>query len=898
MTVLSSLFKKRKMFELLVRTVLVFPLFWYCFPVSIAFAQITPDDSLGDESSTLTQDAEVKEQLVDLIKGGAERGNNLFHSFSEFNISEGAKVYFDNPEGVANILTRVTGNNISQILGTLGVNGSANLFMLNPNGIIFGEGARLDVAGSFLATTADRFVFENGFDYSASNPTAPPLLTVNLPIGLQFGNKAEAIVNRSITVDSEDFPVGLQLHHEQNLTLVGGDILLEGGKITNSFGRVELASVAPNSTVNLLADAHSWQLNFDRTVGFRDIILSQSAVINTTGSGGGDITLRGKRVILKDGSDIFAPTLSENNGGTIKINASESLELIGGQLDDRLFAVLDASTEGTGSAGNIEIATNSLRLVNGGIIRMRIYDEGNGGNINIKANEIELSGLTADGIDPSNIFSVVEEGAKGNGGNVNIEANRLRLEDGAQIGLATRGEGNAGNVNLLVTDSIDIAGILENQAPDGSVQIFSSGLFAGVESDATGSGGNLTIETGSLRLTDGARVSASTFGQGDAGDLSVIARDIEVNGIVIDDIGSFNGLLANVEAGATGAGGNLNITTDRLRILNGGQVSASSFGNGNAGNVRVTAKSIELSGTSSDGKYLSSLEAASTTPFNAGFLNINTENLSIRDGAQVSVSNRDFQGDAGNLSIKADRINLSNGATLSANVNTGDRGNIDLRANNIQLRGGSQINTNATGMSVGGNISIASDNLVLLEKSSIATNAMKNFGGRINIDTVGLFRSPDSIISAASELGSSFSGIVEINSLEIDPQSALVDLPEATVEPEPQVVTSCSTQRDYSLVVSGRGGIPENPVQTLGNSTVWSDLRLFPSDGVARPDNRDGSEKLKTEAKTRNFSDYSAPIEAQQWQRNDRGNLELIAMKDSQPWQTTPNCFQLEQNRR
>jgi filamentous hemagglutinin family protein len=156
-------------------------------------AQITPDGSLGNESSRVRQ-GKIKGIPSDIMDKGARRGQNLFHSFSEFNINEGRAAYFTNPTGVNNIFSRVTGANISKLFGTLGVLGNANLYFLNPNGIIFGPNARLDLNGSFIGTTADSVIFDNGYQFSASNPTAPPLLTVNIPIGLGIRENAGDIV--------------------------------------------------------------------------------------------------------------------------------------------------------------------------------------------------------------------------------------------------------------------------------------------------------------------------------------------------------------------------------------------------------------------------------------------------------------------------------------------------------------------------------------------------------------------------------------------------------------------------------------------------------------------------------------------------------------------------------
>ncbi|HEY9607212.1 MAG TPA: DVUA0089 family protein [Allocoleopsis sp.] len=167
--------------------------FAIAFSGSPALAQITPDGSLGAETSVVTPNVSIGGLPADRIDGGATRGANLFHSFLEFNVGNGQRVYFANPTGIENILSRVTGNNLSNIFGTLGVNGGANLFLLNPNGIIFGPNAKLDIGGSFVASTADSVVFDNGFAFSATNPQAPPLLTISVPIGLQFGSKAGAI---------------------------------------------------------------------------------------------------------------------------------------------------------------------------------------------------------------------------------------------------------------------------------------------------------------------------------------------------------------------------------------------------------------------------------------------------------------------------------------------------------------------------------------------------------------------------------------------------------------------------------------------------------------------------------------------------------------------------------
>ncbi|MEG3888804.1 filamentous hemagglutinin N-terminal domain-containing protein, partial [Microcoleus sp. herbarium19] len=199
-----------------------------------AIAQIVPDNTLGPESSRAVPDT-VNNLPSDRISGGATRGSNLFHSFREFNINEGRAAYFENPSGISNIFTRVTGSNRSNILGTLGVLGNGNLFLINPKGIVFGPNARLDLRGAFIGSTADSIVFNNGFEFSSTNPQTLPLLTVNIPVGLRFRDNPGTIVNQSTASGKVNLPaspvpvpisdrVGLAVDPGQTLALIGGEI--------------------------------------------------------------------------------------------------------------------------------------------------------------------------------------------------------------------------------------------------------------------------------------------------------------------------------------------------------------------------------------------------------------------------------------------------------------------------------------------------------------------------------------------------------------------------------------------------------------------------------------------------------------------------------------------------
>ncbi|MEG3845252.1 filamentous hemagglutinin N-terminal domain-containing protein, partial [Microcoleus sp. herbarium14] len=246
----------------------------------IVNAQIVPDNTLGAENSVVTPNVNINGIVSDRIDGGAIRGANLFHSFEQLSVLEGRGAYFTNPAGILNILSRVTGANRSDILGRLGVTGNANLFLINPKGIVFGPAASLDVQGSFLATTADAVKLGDAGLFSATQPSSSNLLTIS-PSALWFNSMAAGpIVNRSQAPSSIDrpnsggLPPGLQVQQSRTLALVGGNVLLESGRLTAAGGRIELGSVAGVGEVSLSLSGNNFVLGYDSINNFGNISLS------------------------------------------------------------------------------------------------------------------------------------------------------------------------------------------------------------------------------------------------------------------------------------------------------------------------------------------------------------------------------------------------------------------------------------------------------------------------------------------------------------------------------------------------------------------------------------------------------------------------------------------------
>ena len=197
---------KRKLSQFLRLTFLTFlwfPAIEVWRPI-YGLAQVVPDGTLN--TTVAPAPPQQGNGNVFLIQGGTSAGNNLFHSFDRFSLPTGTGAFFDNALEIRNIFSRVTGGELSNIDGFIRANGAANLFLLNPNGIVFGPNASLELGGSFLATSADSIVFEDGTFFSATNTQGQPLLTVSVPVGLQFGNAPGDIVNQSQFLGSEPPP--------------------------------------------------------------------------------------------------------------------------------------------------------------------------------------------------------------------------------------------------------------------------------------------------------------------------------------------------------------------------------------------------------------------------------------------------------------------------------------------------------------------------------------------------------------------------------------------------------------------------------------------------------------------------------------------------------------------
>jgi filamentous hemagglutinin family protein len=638
---------------------------------ALAQSLIVPDESLGGERSVIIS-LDANGFPIDVIAGGSLRGLNLFHSFREFNINVDRGAYFRNRDNkTQNILARVTGSNRSEILGTLGVvNGRGitsqpNLFLINPNGVIFGSSAALDVAGSFVTTTANAVQFSDQGVFDTVNADIPGLLNIN-PSALLFNQvsrPAEIIVQSSrgipilgdfinprfqpinILPDRSIIPSfpGLQVGDQKTLALVGGDILLSNSALSVDGGRIELGSIDGAGDVSLIPVAEGFVLGYEKISNFGKIKW-ESSIINANGLGGGSLQIRAAYLLTtadNSFSGISAQTQGDENGGEILIRADKAIQLDNaaitatvaplakGKGNKITIETLNLSLNGGDSsiltrnfgnnqAGDILIQSQELTLSNGAGVLTSALGSGNAGNLTIQASKfIDVSGTTIFNEEklPGGLQADIM--GTGTGGSVLIKTPRLIVRDGATVSARTN-NGTGGRITINASESVELLN-------GGSIKTQTFGR---------GNAGSIIIETKRLKTTVGSEITASAGfrSQGNAGNIRIVATDtVELVGV--------GGIIAAVLGGA-GEGGNLSIDTKSLILREGGTVSSEAITRTRGGNIYIFADLVEVNGYDPRGFSPSQITTRTASLNNdpSGDIIIDTRQINIQDGGDVQLS--------------------------------------------------------------------------------------------------------------------------------------------------------------------------------------------------------------------------------------------------------------------
>jgi large exoprotein involved in heme utilization and adhesion len=585
-------------------------------------------------------------------------------------------------------------------------------------------------AALFFASTANSVIFGNGFTFSATNPQAPPLLTVNIPVGLQYDSNPGAIQAQAAV---------LRVPDGQTLTLAGGAVTVNGGQLLAPGGRVELAGVAATGAVGLAQQGQEWRLNVPDGLARADVAIANDANLNVRLGGGGSIAITARNVAISGAGTRIRAGIVPSSGtagaqaGDIDIDATDTVNL------DAIFISNAVVPGGIGNAGGIRITTGKLSVINGTRLSATTFGQGDAGDITIMARDsVAFDGVSNTGI-PSFAGSEVAAEGIGQGGDIRITTGKLSVTNGAQLSTTTRGKGNAGNIDITARDTVTFDGVGSHGFN------FNSAAGSEVAAEGIGQGGDIRITTGSLSLTNGGVISTTTNGQGDAGNVTITAKD----SIFFDGMGgngSSVGVISGVDFKGIGEGGDIRITTGNLFLSNGAQLLSSTRGQGGAGTITITASDVvSFDGVGSNGSPSIATSSVSTGGIGeGGDISITADKISLTNGGGVNASTSG-RGNAGNISFTAkDAVSIDGNGSLTfvqsvvASGGIGRGGDISITTNRLSLIDGGSVNASTSGRGDGGNVNITASDMVFVDGSVVGSQVdvgVIGKGGNVSLTT-------------------------------------------------------------------------------------------------------------------------------------------------------------------
>ena len=766
-----------------------------------ASAQVIPDRSLPTEV--------VRNGNNFTINEGARAGGNLFHSFQEFSVPTGGEAFFNNQVDVDNIFSRVTGGRISDIDGLIRANGTANLFLLNPAGIVFGPNARLNIGGSFFGSTASGLMFPDGMEFNATEQTTP-ILTINAPIGLRFRESVEPITVQGLgqefgldgIASSFDSALGgLRVQPGRTLALVGGNLQLDGAILQAPGGQIELGGLATAGTVELAPDM---SLIFSENIERADVSFTNKAGVNVIAGndGGGSIAINARNIEVS-GESLLSSGIASDLGdintiaGDVGLNATGATAIENSRIENNV---------NLGNSGNIDIQTGSFSLTNSGELNASNFESGLAGKVTVDSqNKVAISQSSIFSNGSSGVVSLLSSNSAididnsliSTKSNDNIESGVFSLVginapegaitlNQATISTTNDGTGFAGDVVLRSRDEITIANrsnILSDgffgrvliESSNSSVNLNSDSLIRAVNNDDIRNTDQfslvaITTPEGSITVNR-AIISTSNEGVGFAGDILLEALE-KISLLNESDIFS-EGFLGRIFIGS--AGESTESLLPRIVEIDNGTIlstttSPTDFapdGRGNAGSIQISASdSVLVSGGAQ-------LNSSTLGEGNAGSVIINaTETVSFDGSGNEEFSSGAFStvatgavGTGGSIEIKARLLSLTNGAILQTTT-FGKAGEIGSDAGNIQIdvddsvlvNDGSQILSDSFGEGNAGNITINAGNTVSLDGvlvdengTTIRSTLVSSFVGRNTVqELVGTGKGGDIRINTGS----------------------------------------------------------------------------------------------------------------------------------------------------
>ena len=697
------------------------------------------------------------------ITGGAQRGNNLFHSFSDFNVPSFGQATFDGPASIQNVLSRVTGTNLSMIDGTISTRTampSANFFLINPNGVMFGPSAALDVGGAFHASTANYIKLDDGSIFAAA-PAANEVLTSAAPQAFGFlpGNTG------SIVVD------GAQLFVDpgQTLSLIGGNVqVINGGVLAAFGGLVQIVSVASPGEVVLTAP----DLNLPSFAALGDVNIESGAFVAANGDfglPGGTVRIRSGRLIVDGGTitndaadvmgapigiDISATdSMVVRNGGVVHTGSTDvgdasNIAIKTGRLTVELGGTIESQAvpPGTGKTGSIDIQATSVDVSGGGLapgglccIFTNAFFAGDAGGISIHApsGTINIAGAQTE------VFTQATQavGVAAFGGDISLTAQKVVLDHGAKVRSGSPGGAQSGtNVSITASEAVtisDFAGIdtIGFTAPGAAVaistpQLVMNSSYIKTTAQSVFGAGHVQVDAGSVSLTNGAQIATNSAlaAAGSAGSMTINGSgSITISGVAagggvggITFTNSANSGLFSTAAG-TGDAGQIVVSTPSLTVADGGKISVATSAGGKAGTVTANAANIALSA----GQITSSTTAGGA----GGAITINGTNVSIGGAGGGLFSTTSSTGNAGTVSVTSSTLDIGTGGKISASTSgSGRAGTISPTVGTLTLSGGGTIESSTNSGGAGGAINVQATNLSMAGAGTALSSTAQSTG--------------------------------------------------------------------------------------------------------------------------------------------------------------------------
>ena len=730
---------------------------------------------------------------------GKQVQTNLFHSFQQFNLSQGERATFTSSGStgpISNVIGRVTGGSQSSINGTIAstITG-ANLYLINPSGIVFGPSATVNISGGFYASTANYLKMADGTKIPTANPDSSTFSAAS-PVAFGFLTPPPA----AIAVNGSRLGVS----SGQTLGLVAGQISINpasppaaptGATLSAPAGTIHVTSVAGSgevpvnprfasalpvtsfgrvgiqggSTPSTLTVSNANVLGNGGSVFIRcgalTIDFGTVAANNSNSGPGGQLALYGDgQITLRNGASVQAVATGSGSGAAVTLSTAAA-----GTIGvDGARTLLTFGSAGSGNGGAISVQTGRLTLSNGGALTSVAQASGDGSPIAINAETIVADGGSAFNFS-TGIFSTTSSTASnaGGGGAISIVSGELALHNGANV-LA----GSCAARTCLASGALPPAGIGGAVAVSAGSLTIDSAASLGTFARGTGTAGDVSVTAvGPVTIDRGpitsilAGIGSETGGGGNAGKVALRAGALTL---------SNDGLVASVTLpGATGNSGNVSVDVTGPLSITGvsSGITGSSFSSGKGGNVTVTAGSITIdssgsissqAGSSGDGGGVTvmagSLKIASSGEITAstfgrgasGSVSVSVAGELAIDGAATrpglftgifSQANQGSAGNAGRVSVDAGSISIVNNGTISGSTSgSGNGGSVAVSANSISLANLGKILSTTSGTGSAGQISVAAGILSIASNGQIqsaAATGSSGQGGNIVVSVAG-----------------------------------------------------------------------------------------------------------------------------------------------------------------